>query len=77
MIKADDVRHLETASPDYAKTEALKAEFRKGRRERSPFFFTRDYWEDREFLLVRYVTEHGVDTWLTEAKERLKSILPR
>lgn len=40
MIKADDIRHLRTASPDYAETEALKAEFRKRRKERSPFFLT-------------------------------------
>ena len=40
MIKADDIRHLRTSSPDYEKTEALKAEFRKRREERSPFFLT-------------------------------------
>jgi thermostable 8-oxoguanine DNA glycosylase len=40
MIKADDIRDLRKASPDYAETEALKAEFRKRREERSPFFLT-------------------------------------
>lgn len=40
MIKADDVRHLRTASPDYKETEELKAGFRKGLQERSPFFLT-------------------------------------
>jgi hypothetical protein len=38
MIKADDIRHLRTASPDYAETEALKGEFRKHRAERVPFW---------------------------------------
>jgi len=40
MIKADDIRHLRTASPEYAATEALKAEFRERREERRPFFLT-------------------------------------
>jgi hypothetical protein len=38
MIEADDIRHLRTASPDYADTEALKAEFRKYRADRTPFW---------------------------------------
>jgi hypothetical protein len=40
MIKADDIRHLRTASPDYAETEALKAEFLKQRAGRTPFSLT-------------------------------------
>ena len=40
MIKAHDLRSLRTASPDYAETEALKAEFRARRPERTPFFLT-------------------------------------
>ena len=40
MIKADDLYSLRTASPDYAETEALKAEFRTRRLERTPFFLT-------------------------------------
>ena len=42
MIKASDLRSLRTASPDYAETEALKAEFQKRRAERTPFFLTRE-----------------------------------
>lgn len=42
MIKADDVRHLRTASSDYAETEALKAEIERCRQVRSPFFLTGD-----------------------------------
>lgn len=42
MIKAADVHHLRTASPDYAETEALKAEFRRCREARNPFFLTSD-----------------------------------
>lgn len=42
MIKADSIRHLRTASPDYAETERLKAEFRNRREERNPFFLTRE-----------------------------------
>jgi thermostable 8-oxoguanine DNA glycosylase len=40
MITADDIRHLRTESDDYKETEALKAELRKLRDERSPFFLT-------------------------------------
>jgi len=42
MIKADDIRPLKTASPDYAETEGLKAEFRQLRQTRRPFFLTGD-----------------------------------
>ncbi len=42
MIKADEVRHLRTASPDYAETEGLKAEFGRCREVRNPFFLTGD-----------------------------------
>jgi hypothetical protein len=41
-IKPDDIRHLRMASPDYAETERLKAEFRTRRDERKPFFLTAD-----------------------------------
>ncbi len=40
MIKAEDVRDLRTASPDYAATEALKGELAKRRLQRVPFFLT-------------------------------------
>jgi len=40
MIKAHDLQRLRTASPDYAETEALKAEFRERRLGRTPFFLT-------------------------------------
>jgi len=40
MITADDLRPLRTASSDYAETEALKAEFRTRRLDRTPFFLT-------------------------------------
>jgi len=40
MIKAHDLQPLRTASPDYAETEALKAEFRERRLGRTPFFLT-------------------------------------
>ena len=40
MIKADDVRHLRDVSPDYSEAEAVKAEFRRCRKDRSPFFLT-------------------------------------
>ncbi len=40
MIKADDLQSLRTASPDYAETGTLKAEFRTRRLERTPFFLT-------------------------------------
>ena len=42
MIKADDVRDLRTAGPDYSDTEALKAEFGRCREARTPFFLTGD-----------------------------------
>ena len=42
MIRAAAIRHLRTASPDYDETESLKAEFRKLREERSPFFLAAD-----------------------------------
>lgn len=42
MITADDLQHLRSASSDYTETEALKAEFRKRRVERIPFFLTGD-----------------------------------
>jgi hypothetical protein len=40
MITANDLQPLRTASPDYAETEALKAEFQARRLERIPFFLT-------------------------------------
>src|SRR5215831_11516669 len=45
MIKANDLRPLRTASPDYTETEALKAEFRTRRAERTPFFLTAEELE--------------------------------
>jgi hypothetical protein len=42
MIKPDDIRQLRTASSDYTETEALKAELRKRRGERKPYFLTGD-----------------------------------
>ena len=40
MIKPEELRGLRNASPDYMETEALKAEFRQSRLERTPFFLT-------------------------------------
>jgi hypothetical protein len=40
LAKADSIRHLRTASSEYAETEALKAEFRQRQEERHPFFLT-------------------------------------
>jgi len=42
MIKADYLRPLRTANADYAQTELLKAEFRRCRQARTPFFLTGD-----------------------------------
>jgi hypothetical protein len=37
----------------------------------------RDYWEEQEFLLTRYVTEYGATSWVDGARARLKWLLPR
>ena len=45
MVTASQIAHLRTASPDYAKTEQLKARFARLRQERSPFFLDTDDFE--------------------------------
>lgn len=36
-----------------------------------------DYWRDKDFILSRYVSERDGTSWLIEARERLKWILPQ
>jgi hypothetical protein len=45
-VRANDIRPLRTASPDYAATEALKAAFRELRNKRRPFFLTAQELDD-------------------------------
>lgn len=34
-----------------------------------------DYWAEKEYLLVRYISSRGTDSWISEVKEHLSPLL--